>query len=82
MSTEPEQTPILYRRSTVLFLIFVAAGALTIPIIWRSPEFSRAEKTFWIVVATAYTTLAVVLLIVFAVMMYQNTVGRLNMDIY
>ncbi|GJM27338.1 MAG: hypothetical protein DHS20C16_37530 [Phycisphaerae bacterium] len=80
MSTPPEQTPVLYRRSTVLFLIFVAAGVLTIPIIWRSPAFGRTEKIFWSIVAAAYSAAVIILLIVILVMMYRLTFRP--MDIY
>lgn len=81
MSSPPEQPPILYRRSTILFVIFFGVGVLTIPLIWQSPAFGRKEKMFWSVVAAAYTTLMVVLIIVFAVMMYELTVGRMG-EIY
>ena len=81
MSSPPEQPPVLYRRSTILFLIFVAAGVFTIPLIWQSPAFSRTEKTFWSIVAAAYTTLAVVLLVVFVVMMYRLSFGRVGRDV-
>jgi len=74
----PKQPPILYRRSTILIVIFFGAGALTIPLIWQSPAFSRAEKTFWSIVAVAYTTLMFVLIVVFAMMMYRNTMGQLG----
>jgi membrane protein YdbS with pleckstrin-like domain len=74
----PKKPPIIYRRSTILFLIFVAAGVLTIPLIWQSPAFSRPEKTFWSIVAAAYTTLAIVLFFVFLVMIYRNTMGQLG----
>ena len=78
MPPPPEKPPVLYRRGTIMFLIFVAAGALTIPIIWQSPVFSRAEKTFWSIVAAAYTALAVVLFIVIIVMMYRLTIGQMD----
>lgn len=79
MSSPPEPPPILYRRSTILFLIFVAAGALTIPLIWQSPAFGRGEKMFWSIVAASYTTLAFVLLFVVVVLMYRLTFGRLDL---
>ena len=71
MGTPPEQIPILYRRSTILFLIFVAAGLLAIPIIWRSPAFSRTEKTFWSIIAATYSTIAIILFVVVLVMIFR-----------
>ncbi len=80
MTPPPEQTPVLYRRSTVLFLIFVAAGVLTIPIIWRSPAFGRNEKIFWSIVAATYTAAVIVLFFVALAIMYRLTFQSL--DIY
>jgi hypothetical protein len=78
LTSPPEQTPIILRRRTVFVLIFFVTGALTIPLIWKSPVFSRGEKIFWSAFATFYTALMIAVIVVYAIYVYQVTVGRLG----
>lgn len=42
-------------RLVVLLILFGVTGALGLPALWWSKQFSRGEKWFWTVVVSAYT---------------------------
>ena len=62
----------------MLSLVFFVLGALTIPLIWKSPAFGRGEKIFWTVFASCYTALMIAVIVVYAVYVYQTTIGRMG----
>ena len=42
-------------RPAVLAILFCVTGALGLPLLWKSPSFSKEEKTLWTVIVTIYT---------------------------
>lgn len=48
---------ILDSKVAVLGLLFLAMAALGLPLLWKSPAFSRTEKTIWSLVVLIYTAL-------------------------
>jgi hypothetical protein len=50
----------------IFTVLFLATGALGLPILWRSPVFRRGEKLLWSAIVVIYTALLlwIVLLIV------------------
>lgn len=48
---------VLASRWTVLCILFLATAALGIPLLWRSPAFSKNERIIWSVIVTLYTIL-------------------------
>ena len=56
-------TPWYYRRWGVLLLLFVVLGPLGLPLLWKSPSFTRA----WKIVLTA-------LMVVYTVMLLDSMV--------
>jgi hypothetical protein len=46
-----------YRPWGVLVLLFLVLGPLGLPLLWRSPSFSRAGKIVLTVVMVVYTAL-------------------------
>lgn len=48
---------VLASRLTVLCILFLATAALGIPLLWRSPAFSKNERIVWSVIVTLYTIL-------------------------
>ncbi|GMW03913.1 MAG: hypothetical protein AMXMBFR84_50470 [Candidatus Hydrogenedentota bacterium] len=54
--TPPEtKTPSYYRKGFVLLLLFTTTGVLGLPLLYKSPYFSRGEKRFWAVLTTLWT---------------------------
>lgn len=48
----------------VLLMLFVLAGALAVPMLWRSPHFSRPAKIVLSVLAAIQTAVVLVILAV------------------
>jgi len=51
-------------RWLVLVMLFVLMGALAVPMLWRSPHFSRPAKIVLAVVAVLQTAVVLVILVV------------------
>jgi hypothetical protein len=45
----------IQNRAAVLAVLFLATGALGIPLLWTNQKFSRNERVFWAIVVTIYT---------------------------
>ncbi|MGB7344682.1 MAG: hypothetical protein WBD20_10735 [Pirellulaceae bacterium] len=45
----------LQSRFAVLSILFLITGAIGIPLLWVSPQFSRGEQVFWTIVVSLYT---------------------------
>ncbi|NLS93053.1 MAG: hypothetical protein GXX96_12935 [Planctomycetaceae bacterium] len=74
---DSELTPnerIAASRWQVLVLLFLAAGPLALPVLFRSPRFSRFWKTVLFLLVIVQTALVVLLVVVFA----QWFVGRME----
>jgi len=52
-------------RWQVLMLLFLGAGPLALPVLFRSPRFSRTGKFVLFLLVVAQTVLVVVILVVF-----------------
>lgn len=60
---------LLNNKLGLLGLLFFATAALGLPLIWKSPKFSRPEKIVWSIAVTIYT---VVILWVFCAIMWWS----------
>ena len=49
-------------RASVLCILFLVTGALGIPLLWASPNFSNRERIFWTFAVLLYTILLFVAL--------------------
>jgi hypothetical protein len=67
----PSVVPWYYSRSGVFILIFLVAGALAAPLLWRSTAFSTKEKMIWSLVAILYTALVIALIIWMALFIWR-----------
>jgi hypothetical protein len=45
-------TDMIQNRAAVLAILFLATGALGIPLLWINRKFSSIERVFWAVVVT------------------------------
>ena len=61
-------TPWYYRRWGVLLLLFVVLGPLGLPLLWKSPSFTRG----WKIVLTA-------LMVIYTVMLVDSMVVAVRM---
>lgn len=53
-----QPSPKWYQRPwSIVFLLFVVLGPLGLPLLWKSPAFSRATKIALTVVVVVYTAL-------------------------
>jgi len=59
MVSPGSRTKWYYRRAWVLVLLFVVLGPIALPILWRSPSFSRPVKVVLTVLVLAYMALFV-----------------------
>lgn len=55
---------LLENRSALFVLMFCVMGFLAIPLIFKSPAFSTAEKWFWSVVVTLYTCVLIAITVI------------------
>lgn len=49
----------MQNRAAVLAVLFLATGALGIPLLWMNERFSKGERVFWSIVVTIYTVILV-----------------------
>lgn len=63
-----------YNRWTVLIALFMVAGPLGLPLLWRSSQFSERAK--WSL--TALTVLTTGLLVVFASVAFQQLLTQMQ----
>jgi hypothetical protein len=59
MVSPGSRTKWYYRPAWVLVLLFVVLGPIALPILWRSPSFSRPVKVVLTVLVLAYMALFV-----------------------
>ncbi len=50
----------LHSRLAVFGMLFLVTGALGIPLLWMSPNFSNTERVIWAIVVTIYTAVLVI----------------------
>jgi hypothetical protein len=62
-------TDMIQNRAAVLAILFLATGALGIPLLWINRKFSSIERVFWAVVVTVYT--AALIAGLFAILMWS-----------
>jgi hypothetical protein len=74
---EAELESRLQSRLAVLFIIFVAAGAFGIPLLWVNKRFSQGERVFWSIVAVLYSIGVLVLGAVILMWIWNQTIGSL-----
>ncbi len=58
-----EATPfsdLFQSRGAVIAILFLATGALGIPLLWTNRKFSNGERIFWTIAVTIYTILLLV----------------------
>ena len=48
---------ILHSKGAMLAMLFCVTGALGIPFLWKSQAFGVAEKVFWSIAVSIYTSL-------------------------
>lgn len=60
-TSKPEVARWHNRPWVILLLLFVVLGPLALPLLWRSPRFSRPMKVALTVLTLAYTALLVAL---------------------
>ena len=48
---------LIQSRGAVLTVLFLATGALGIPLLWANKKFSNGQRIFWTIVVTIYTVL-------------------------
>ncbi len=56
-STATPFSDLIQSRAAVLTILFLATGALGIPLLWANNKFSNGERIFWTIVVTIYTIL-------------------------
>jgi hypothetical protein len=59
---EANPTPVadlIQNRAAVLAMLFLATGALGLPLLWMNKKFSNAQRVFWAIVVTIYTILLI-----------------------
>lgn len=60
---------LLNNKLALLGLLFFATAALGLPLLWKSPKFSRQERITWSIAVTVYT---VVILWIFCAIMWWS----------
>jgi hypothetical protein len=62
-SKKPPQTSalatILSSRPAIFTLLFCVTGFLGLPLLWKSPVFTKQEKTMWSIIVTIYTMILI-----------------------
>lgn len=56
-STSTPFADLIQSRRAVLAILFLATGALGIPLLWANTKFSNGERIFWTILVTIYTIL-------------------------
>ena len=51
----PADPSLLQSKAAILAILFLATGALGIPLLWTNQRFSTKERLFWAVLATIYS---------------------------
>lgn len=58
-AANPDTENLLHSRAVVFGMLFLVTGALGIPLLWMSPNFSNTERIFWAIVVTIYTAILI-----------------------
>jgi uncharacterized membrane protein YvbJ len=72
-----KRTPFVYSRVGVFILIFLVLGALALPFLYKSPEFSRRAKIILAIVAIVYT----IVMIIYAYQTLSVELSSLQVDL-
>lgn len=67
----------LQSRATVLLMLFVATGALGIPLLWVNKRFSQAERVFWTISVVLYSAAVLALGGVIVIWMWNKTMSAI-----
>jgi len=67
---------ILKSRRTIFVLLFFVTGLLGLPLLWKSPVFSRFEKIAWTAITTLYTSAMITLCVVIWWRVYDQIMGN------
>ena len=59
------EAPWYYNKLFVILMLFLVAGALGLPLLIRSPEFTPREKVVYSIVVTLYTAGVLLLFVLF-----------------
>ncbi len=65
----------IQNRRIVLATLFLATGALGIPLLWMNEKFSDRERIFWAIVVTLYTILLVLGAVWICLWSYRRVFG-------
>ena len=65
-------TPWYFRGWFVILMAFVVLGPLAIPLLWKSPEFSKRAKIILTVVIIIYTLILLVIPYLILMRIYSN----------
>ena len=65
------RTPWHLSRSGVLVLLFFVAGILALPLLAKSPDFTKRQKTILSILVSLYTLALFAAIIIFFVYMYR-----------
>ena len=66
---------LVQNRGAVLAMLFLATGALGIPLLWMNKKFSDRERMFWAVVVTIYTIILIAAVGWVCLWSYRRIVG-------
>jgi hypothetical protein len=65
----------MQNRGAVLAVLFLATGALGLPLLWMNKKFSDRERMFWAIVVTIYTVILIAAVGWVCLWSYRRVVG-------
>lgn len=52
-------TPWYYQPASIVLLAFLVLGPFALPLVWKTPKFTRSSKILWILVILVYTGITI-----------------------
>ncbi len=73
-----DSTSRLQSRATVLLTLFIATGALGIPLLWVNKKFTQGERVFWSIMVLIYSTAVLALGGAIVIWMWNKTMSAIG----
>lgn len=66
---------LIQSRGAVLAMLFLATGALGIPLLWMNRNFSDTERIVWAIIVTIYTLILIAIAAAIVMWSYRQVFG-------
>lgn len=78
--TEKTNTPWILTKAGVLTMLFLVLGPFGLPFLYKSPDFTKGQKTFWTTAVLLYTIIGIAIVAAIAIYLWRMLLPLLNIQ--